>query len=175
MKRTIASEAYTPQEIGWLAGIIEGEGSIANYTSTYITDRKDRNGKPYKRSVRLYGIVIVNSDLKLLHKVSEIYDKLGVFSHINLKSTSRRQHPASHKSSRLCYEMAVRRRRDVEKLLELVIPWMFGEKKEKAQKLLIDLIATRDNKYARVTTEREAPQNLVRLKRQSELHGNMQS
>lgn len=127
MKRSTPSEEQKLFNIGWLAGIIDGEGSIAHYYSK----RKDGGKKSPS-----YGVYIINSDMEILNHVKSIYNDLGIYANINLKSSSRRQNENSFKFSKPCYEMVVRRRLDVEKLLKLVTPHLKGYKKQKSQDLL---------------------------------------
>ena len=58
----------TPREakLAWLAGIIDGEGTIGAYFP------KDKEGK-IKQPV--YGIYICNSDIEMVNEVKNIYQK----------------------------------------------------------------------------------------------------
>lgn len=182
MKRAIPSEPYTQQELAWLSAIIEAEGSIVNYKTSYTRVRKDRGGKSYKSHGNLYGITIVNTDTLLLEKIASIYDSIGVRALMYQKQSMIHPHIVSFNARRQCYQIDVRRREDVKKLSLLVYPYMFGEKKAKVEKLLYDLESTKNSKYnrfGRVTTERESPNNLQRMKElrvklQSGLYGNIQ-
>ena len=127
MHKTIPSEELTHFDIGWLAGIVEGEGSIAHYYS-----KTKRGGKPSP----MYGVCIVNTDLGILNRVKVIYDKMGLFANINPKSASKKLRVGSYTFTKPCYELIVRRRLDVEKLLKLIAPYMWGYKKQKAEALL---------------------------------------
>jgi len=129
MKRTTPSEGLTHFEIGWLAGIIDGEGSLAHYYSI-------RNHDPSLKRSPSYGVYIVNSDMDILNDVKKIYNKIEVFGNINLKSATKKQREGSFAYTKPCYELVVRRRLDVEKLLKLVIPFLHGNKKVKARAML---------------------------------------
>ena len=65
MNQGITVREVKPEDIGWLAGIIDGEGSILF-------------NKPKKESWNqiLYGIYIVGADLTLLHKCERIVNQL---------------------------------------------------------------------------------------------------
>lgn len=139
----------TPSEenidIGWLAGIIEGEGSLGIYFS------KRKNGKPFP----LYTIAIVNTDERILGKIKRFYDRIGIYANIN---------PKSAMGKKQCYELVVRRRADVERLVGIVEPFMIGYKKDKAQLMLeffsknpINTKKQDRSIFLRVTTERLAP------------------
>jgi hypothetical protein len=129
MKRTTPSQAVTYFEIGWLAGIIDGEGSIAHYYCV-------RKNRPDLKKSPIYGVYIINSDLGILEKVKSIYNRLGLFANINIKSSSRKNREESFHQTKTCYELVVRRRNDVELLLKTVTPHLVGYKKDKALKLL---------------------------------------
>jgi len=161
------SEQVTAYELGWLAGIIEGEGSIANYTTRgYYCKKKDcvNNPKIYFDTM-LIGIIIVNTDMRILEKVSTIFDKIPVYAYINRKSASVKQNAKSFKFSKPCYEMAVRRRDEVEVLGNLILPYIFGDKKERIVKLLQRLKDNPGKPAWRAETKRKAPLNAERMKR----------
>lgn len=131
MNKTIPSQEIT--DIGWLAGIIDGEGSLAHYYSR----RKGQSklGVPYKESP-VFGVYIINTDMEIMSYAKGIYEKLGLFAQINEKSASKKQREGSFAYSKPCYELVVRRRKDVEELLKLVTPYLRGYKKAKAQAML---------------------------------------
>lgn len=128
MKRTTPSKGLKHFEIGWLAGIIDGEGSLAHYYCS--------RGNPNLKKSPIYGVYIVNSDMNILNKVKDIYDRFGIFAQINLKSANKKQREGSFAFTKPCYELIVRRRLDVERLLKLVVPYLQGKKKEKAESML---------------------------------------
>jgi hypothetical protein len=129
MKRTTPSQEVTHFDIGWLAGIIDGEGSLAHYYCV-------RNKNPNLKKCPIYGVYVINSDMEIMNKVKQIYDKIGVFAQIYLKSANKKQRENSYSFSKPCYEMVVRRRLDVEKLLKIIIPYLIGYKKQKANDML---------------------------------------
>jgi hypothetical protein len=131
MNKTIPSQEVS--DIGWLAGIIDGEGSLAHYYSK----RKGQSklGVPYKESP-IFGVYIINTDMEIMRHAKSIYNELGLFAQINLKSASRKQREGSFYGTKPCYELVVRRRRDVEELLRLVTPYLRGYKRAKAQAML---------------------------------------
>lgn len=156
MKRTTVSEELSHIEIGWLAGIIDGEGSLAHYYSK--RKGKTKSGKPLKKSP-MYGVVVVNNDEDIMSEVKKIYDKIGVYGNINTKSAYRnRQEDSKFKFTKPCYEIVVRRRLDVEKVLKIVTSHLIGYKKDKALKMLEHFKNTPF--YARnlrAETKRQAP------------------
>lgn len=133
MKRTTVSEGDENFKIGWLAGIIDGEGSLAHYYCRRKGTTKE--GKPYALSP-IYGVVIVNTDIDILNEAQRIYGTLGVHTKINQKSATRKQREGSFEYTKNSYELVVRRRRDVETVLKLVEPYLVGYKKQKALDML---------------------------------------
>lgn len=146
---TPTAEKYgtTPSEaLAWLAGIIEGEGSIANYAKKLRPGNGQYN---YNR-----GILIVNSDERLLDRVCEIYDTLKLkYSRVR-KTASIKRYPQSFRWTKPCYVISLKRIDDLRYLLPLIAPFMAGEKKQKCEELLMTL----EQHRARVTTKRETPQ-----------------
>lgn len=142
-RRTIPSEAL---DIAWLAGIFDGEGSIGMYPM------RTRPGR------FLLGATITNTDSAILDKIERIYQSLGIDSRRHLKVAWLKPHITSFQSRKPCYEIVVRRRLDIEKLLKLIQPILVGEKQKNLQRILKHLV---DNPprvlKARVTTKREAP------------------
>lgn len=137
MNKTIPSQEVS--DIGWLAGIIDGEGSLAHYYSKRKGQTK--SGVPYKESP-MFGVIIVNTDMEIMRHVKSIYDKLGVYAQINLKAASKSQREGSFAFAKPCYELVVRRRKDVEELLKLVTPYLRGYKRAKAE-VMLDFFATK--------------------------------
>jgi len=71
-----------------------------------------------------------------MNEVKKIYNKINLFGNINLRSVSKKQREGSFAYTKPCYELVVRRRLDVEKLLKIITPFLHGKKKEKAQAML---------------------------------------
>ena len=141
----------TPSEgLAWLAGIIEGEGSIANYPPRHNKAYPTGNGG-YNR-----GIVIVNTDEKILNRCKQIYDYHNIHYGYTQKSASRNQREGSFIFTKPCYELAVRRLEDLQYIIPKLLPHIIGEKKPLLEKLLKDIEGKRITK-PRVTTERETP------------------
>lgn len=75
----ISREQLDKEQLGWLAGIIDGEGCI----SVGIYDRKcksypnHKRNKPYCRTLQTI-LTVSNHDVRVIKRVSEIYKKLGV-------------------------------------------------------------------------------------------------
>jgi hypothetical protein len=118
----------TPSQGGrlvWLGGIIDGEGTVALYTS--------------KKGKLILGFIIVNTDVGILNEVQSIYEEHNVSFSRYEKSAYRSDHPASFKPSKPCYEIVVRRRDDVLRLARMIEPFLFGEKKSRTQAVICHL------------------------------------
>lgn len=103
--------------LAWLAGIIDGEGSISNLDSN--------------RKSRYYRVTIVNTDNAIIKKVEEIYSDFGIKYRQDIKEV-----PIDRKPFRkACYAIMVERRDDVYKLLFLIEPLLIGGKKKRAGNL----------------------------------------
>ena len=160
---TIPSEGVSHFNTGWLAGIIDGEGSVVMY--------KNHNFL----AIRLY---IINTDIVILEKALDILDKLDVMAYIYHKTASKRQREGSYAYTKPCYEIIVARRDALRKLLPLIYPHLVGDKKQRV-KIGIDYLNTHPfnagRKTPRVETERLTPStNLqrfeqIRMKLQSVL------
>ena len=121
VEKTIPSEGIL---LAWLAGIIDGEGSIGIYN----------RDKPKKN--RIVNLSVVNTDLAILKRVEAIYRYFDIYAsryehnYKNTKSFLRKPESAT------CYAITVRRRDDFEKILKLLEPYLIGKKKQVAQEIL---------------------------------------
>lgn len=114
--------------LGWLAGIIDGEGTIAHYKT---------NQGHY-----INGVVIVNTDEEIIAEIISIYKALGIHYSKNL----RKRYKNELAYSRLpCYEVVVRRKKDIVGVLELVTPYLIG-KKQLLGNILIEYLVQNPNK-----------------------------
>lgn len=114
---TIPSQDLDSTLISWLSGIIDGEGSFALY--------KMKN----RVSTIVAGLTIVNTDLGILNKVVNTYKMLGINSHIISKVKSK----PNYKN---CYQVIIRKREDLKKILPEIITHMSSSKKQKAIEIL---------------------------------------
>jgi isopentenyl phosphate kinase len=86
MKRTTPSQEVSHFDIGWLAGIIDGEGSLAHY----VCKRKGltKEGKSLKGSP-IYGVYVINSDMEILNKVKNLFHPMSTAISISPNSITR--------------------------------------------------------------------------------------
>lgn len=116
----------TDVEIGWLAGIIDGEGTIA--FSVYSAPRyRDIRVKPQ--------IIVTNTDRPLIERVSQIMGRLGVGAHFQ---TREQRHPEGFKAVRYrpLHVVNVSGFKRTLRLLPFIIPYLVTSKKEKGELVL---------------------------------------
>ena len=112
-------------ELGYLAGIIDGEGMIGIYRQPHGT---------------MTRVSVSNTNSTIIERVREIMVKIGVSPHIYLvkKQDGKRKD---------CWEIMVTSQVSCRKVLETVMPYLCG-KKAQAQ-LLLDYVISRHGKKAR--------------------------
>jgi len=106
--RSISREGH----IGWLAGIIDGEGNIQAST------KKASNGKSYFSP----KIRIASSDIRMIERISEIYKENNIVFFYHIKNV-KRQHPEW--LNQLHIEVASQG--SCLKVLELVFPFLVNK------------------------------------------------
>lgn len=111
----------TETDRAWLAGIIDGEGSI----SLFAFQEKDGYTK-LKPSISF-----VNTDLGIINKALEILEQADCSTHIHRRELSKKN--PKHKD---VYEVKAGAILEIEKFLLLVSPYLSGDKKAKAEILL---------------------------------------
>jgi len=122
----------TEAEIAWLAGILEGEGSLS-LAPQKTGDKKD--DRYHKLAVH---IVIYNTDGGIIGKVVEIMEKMGVSHHIS----ERQQKPLqmegrpSYLTRDSLFTVKVQRVRPSLHFLETLRPWLFGDKGKRVDLML---------------------------------------
>lgn len=117
-------------EKAWLAGLVEGEGSIILSKFNRKTRKPTRAGE---FNVRL---ALYNGDVTLIERVQELYLRLGVNPYIS--GDKRGKH-------RVCYQIVLNRFGNVGVVLKVLIPYLVGEKLAKAKIALRFLEAKRQN------------------------------
>lgn len=169
---TIPNEGEQHFNIGWLAGIFDGEGSLAFY-DLKNTDR--RRGNCIIRHSKHTRWVIINTDVEIIEKVLRLLTSLDILAYVNQKSASKKQREGSFKYTKPCFEIIVSQRNSVEKIMEIITPHLVSYKKAKSVEVLDYLHSHPFNagrRTPRVTTERLTPQTNMerfRMKLQSAL------
>lgn len=109
----------TETDRAWLAGIIDGEGSINLFS------HQEKSGSTKIKPV----INFVNTDMAIVNKAISILTKAGCNPYI----VKRIHKDTRHKD---CVEVKATATLQVAKWLELVLPYLYGIKKAKAEILL---------------------------------------
>lgn len=133
---TIGNQQATEAELGWLAGILDGEGHIG----------LSRQNSKKARSIRP-DVQIVNCDWEIIEKVRMICLKIGINPYIRTRCHDK-------KTWRVNYILTIGRFTDIKKLLDTVSCYLTGVTKSKSQ-LVINLINSRilKTRFDRYTDE----------------------
>lgn len=118
----IVMQKTTPWEtkIAWLAGIIDGEGTIGCYFYHEKTGQSPR-----------YGIWIINTDKRIIDMTSEIFRQLGATKVF----TAEKVYKKNLWSKNRMWYVQVNRKLDVKLILEAITPYLVS-KQEQAQLIL---------------------------------------
>lgn len=114
-------------ELSWLAGIIEGEGWI----SLSMIKSLKKTGKYYAAFTGNIGMT--NTDYLIVNKVEEIFNKLEFKYRLQERPAHVGKDGGNRKAKK---EISVYSRQYVIKLINHIVPYMIGEKKNRALKLL---------------------------------------
>jgi hypothetical protein len=113
----------TQAELGWLAGIIDGEGYLT------LAMRKQRQRPNY-----IACLEIANTEANIILKAKEIAKKLDVNLHV-------KHHEPPKTGNRKYYKLDCHRFKGVKILLTALLPYLVG--KAKRAKLILDFIESR--------------------------------
>lgn len=128
------NQQVTLIELGWLAGIFDGEswiGFTLNGLSQGI-DVQNRQGATVKVEIK-----INNTDPLIVQRTAEIFRKLGVEAYV------REVKPSDSVKNRV-FEVSTKHMKTVELLLKQLQPYLVGEKKERASLMLRFIELRRD-------------------------------
>lgn len=117
------NQQATQAELAWLAGIIEGEGWIGFSISDTAQgiNVENRQGSTVKVEIK-----INNTDALIIHQSAIIFQKLGVNAYV-------RECKPSGKMKRTYFEVSTKHMKTVELILAATLPYMVGEKRERAE------------------------------------------
>ena len=142
--RTIPSQRQTGY-IGWLAGIIDGEGSILLKVSpTY--------------GHIIYGLTIINTNLEMLERCQKIIIQMCRIlkgDPPNIRKKLYRSNNLGTTNPKQCYELKVARQRWLRQVLKYILPYL-TEKKAIGQELYNYLT---NNEYGKSYETRYRPPN----------------
>lgn len=130
MNRDNQQETGSVARIGWLAGIIDGEGSI----TLLVSHRDGKDGR--KQALRMSPRVIIgNTDPGIIGRVMEVLDDLGITRYVKHDRPMARDIPGFHptKAMTTVYVEGFDR---VQRLLSAVLPHIAGEKRIRAEIIL---------------------------------------
>jgi len=126
--KTMGNQQATREEIGWLAGIIDGEGYLG--MRAQIDKRTKRRQPTITPSLH-----ISNTDEAIILKCQNIMRKMGVNPYIRAtKANSRVKKDQFH--------VQIARMAKAQTILNAVLPWLTGEKKKRAE-LIVEFIGIR--------------------------------
>jgi len=133
----------TEVELAWLAGIIEGEGWIT--MSAHRCSKKEWAGG----YILAPKIGVCNTDAGIIRKIRQIFDKLGTNNYIFEYRTTCQ----NFKSGTTILEVSTKRLDTIKNILTSIMPYMAGQKKQRAE-LLLDYVEKRlSHKYEPYTEE----------------------
>jgi len=126
------NQQATDIEIGWLAGIIDGEGWLG---MTVFNPQPERlRGMGQKRKVKL-ECKVTNCDQEIILKTAAIFQKIGINPYLRTINSL-------GPGRRLVHEVATKHMVTIEKLLNVVGEHLIGNKRERAQ-IMLKFIALR--------------------------------
>lgn len=117
----------TDAELGWLAGIIDGEGWLGMSIETEHWYRIGQNTR--QKSIKV-EIKVTNCDPEIVVKTAQIMQKLGVNPYIRQPKVELK---ANHK---IHYEASTKRMAPVQRILQAIRPYLVGSKAERADLIL---------------------------------------
>lgn len=124
---TIGNQQATENELGWLAGIFDGEGYIG---FSHQNRKKSRCIRP--------GLQLVNCDPDVILKTRNILMKIGINPHIRERVHDKQKWSRN-------YILSMDKFASIKKFIDTVGDMLTGEKKKRA-KLMIELINSRITK-----------------------------
>ena len=110
----------TDTKLAWLAGFIEGEGTFA----IYHQKRKGTAGDQLRATIS-----VTNTDPGLINECRKIFESMGVQMHIH-------EYKNKKGSTKPVYDIQTARAEYVKTICENLLPYLWGEKKAKAELLL---------------------------------------
>jgi len=108
-------------KLAWLAGIIEGEGCFS------------LNSAGQGRNYFIYCISITNTDFSLLQTCADIIKENGIFTRVTTRGKI-------YPNRKQRYDMKIEGIGNMIRMIEVLMPYLFGQKKAQAQLLLNFLI-----------------------------------
>jgi hypothetical protein len=119
-----ANEQGSREKLAWLAGIIDGEGSV----NIKRISGNDKNGT---RFVRAYSpcVHITNTDFPMVQEIALIMEAVGVSYYVN-PTTKVPPRLAGRKECRFVMQVTVQGMKTCIKLLDMIIPYLVAKRRE---------------------------------------------
>ena len=108
-------------KLAWLAGILEGEGSLA------------LNKAGNKRKHFVFSISITNTDLMILNECVSILKNIGVETHLHKRKVY-------FENRKIGYNLNINGIDNLIKMINAIMPYLIGQKKSQANLMLEFLI-----------------------------------
>ena len=119
----MGNQQATDAELGWLAGIIDGEGWLGMSVETEHWYRVDKNTRQHSVKVE---IKVTNCDPAIVYRTAEILLKLGINPYIRKQGVALKPNHAQP------YEVSIKRMAPVQLALTAIRPHLTGTKAERA-------------------------------------------
>ena len=153
----MGNQQATDAELGWMAGIIDGEGWLGMCVGAEKSYRPTHHTRQYSVTV---DIKVTNCDPEIIVKAAQIMRKIGVNPYIRQPKVELKENHKPH------YEVSVHRMAPVRRVLEAVLPYLVGTKLERANLILrfMDLrainLGTENPAYADNARGRHGPRTI---------------
>lgn len=138
-------------KIAWLAGLVDGEGSIGAYISRTV--QRVRNGRIHKSFHVVYQFTVSNTNELIIQEAHDIVSLiLGKQTPITAIQVVADKRP-ERKNSRLGYCVNVKDHQSIIKLLSVLEPYLIGKKSQ--AKVMLQLLKThrRNTQYTKAELE----------------------
>ena len=145
----------TDGELGWLAGIIDGDGWVGMTVETEHWYRVGYNSR--QKSIKV-EVRITNTDKRIVDQAAEIMRKLKVNPYLRQQGKT--------KSGRQIYDVSTKRMKSVAMILTPIVEYLAGTKQDRAR-LVLQFIEKRKTNpglpnpaYANGQTGRRGPRTI---------------
>ncbi len=150
MDRDNRQATSTEMEIAWLAGIIEGEGTLMMGLWQREENRKPKVGLQVK---------VYNSDAGIIRKCAEILESIAIGFHLKereMPPVARPDGEGSYRANAPMLTLTVSRLDSVDRVLKAIRPYLFGEKAARAD-LMMSFLERRFAKFESESMGKRAP------------------
>ena len=154
----MGNQQATDAELGWLAGIIDGEGYLGMNLESEHSYRETHQTRQYNIKVE---IKVTNCDPEIVVRTAQIMHKLGVNPYIRQPAVVDLK-----PNHNIHYEASIKRMAPVKVVLEAIRPYLVGTKQERADIILRFIQLRTDNPgvenpaYADNATGRHGPRTI---------------